>query len=399
MSTPENEQPSVDNALPGVDFFFDDVTNLHELVEQTRAINNVVGVMFAGDRKWLVNDYDTVKAAFSDEEHFSSRSFYEFASMPMQGRTLQVMEGEEHRVNRLLVSREFFPKPISAIVAPIIEVEAERFIERIAGEDEVELVEAFARPFPFSVITRLMGIPVHDEERFLFWALMLIDFSYDPEAGRRAKAEFDEYMTALIHERREAPGDDLISSLATAELEGTRLTDEEILAFCRLLFPAGSDTTYKMLGSLVYALLTHPEHIQPMLEDDAYCEAVVQEGLRWEPPLSFQPRACSKDITLGGVHIKAGDGMMFGVSGANRDPKYWDNPAQFDPTRARGTVLSFGHGEHFCLGTHLARRELEVGIRALFRRFPDMRLVPDKPVEMIRAVLRGPRSVWVNLHG
>ena len=154
-----------------------------------------------------------------------------------------------------------------------------------------------------------------------------------------------------------------------------------------------------MLGSLVYLLLESPQQIAPMLASDDYCQAVVQEGLRVEPPLSFQPRACSKDITLGGVDIKAGDSMMFGVSGANRDPKYWENPAEFDPTRERGSLMTFGHGVHFCLGTHLARAELEVGIRALFRRFPDMALCPDKPVEMIRAVLRGPKALWVRPAG
>jgi cytochrome P450 len=399
MTGTEAGQATKENALPGIDFFTDEVTNLHELVEQTRELGTVVPVLYGGKRNWLINDYAMVRAAFADEEHFASEAFYKFASQPMQGRTLQVMSGEEHRINRALVSRTFFPKPVADIVKPIIEVEAQRCLDRIEGQEAVDLVETFARPFPFTVITRMMGIPVHDEEQFLFWALMLIDFGYDPEAGRRAKQEFDDYMVALVNERRASPGDDLISSLATGELEGTALTDEEILAFCRLIFPAGSDTTYKMLGSLAYLLLRHPQHIAPMLESDEYCQAVVQEGLRLEPPLSFQPRACSKDIVLGGVEIKAGDPMMFGVGAAHRDPKYWDRPNEFDPTRERGNLLTFGHGEHFCLGTHLARRELEVGLKALFGRFPDMALCRDRPVEMIRAVLRGPKSVWVRPHG
>ena len=399
MATDTVQQPTQENAIPGIDFFRDEVTNLHELVENTRQLGTVVPVIYAGSRNWLINDYDTVKAAFSDEEHFASEAFYKFASQPMQGRTLQVMSGEEHRINRLMVSRSFFPRPVSEIIQPIIVAEANRFLDRIEGQQEVDLVEAFARPFPLAIITRMMGIPVHDEEKFLFWALMLIDFGYDPEAGFRAKREFDAYMTALIEERRTNPGEDLISSLATAEVEGTALTDEELLSFCRLLFPAGSDTTYKMMGSLVYALLTHPQFVPKMLESEKYRQAVVQEGLRWEPPLSFQPRACSKDITLGGVDIKAGDAMMFGVCGANNDPKYWDKPREFNPDRKHATLMTFGHGEHFCLGTHLARRELEVGIKMLFERFPDMVLCEDKPVEIIRAVLRGPKSVWVRPHG
>jgi cytochrome P450 len=399
MASDASQQTTTENAIPGIDFFSDEVTNLHELVEKTRELGTVVPVQYAGKRNWLINDYDTVKAVFSDEEHFESAAFYQFASQPMQGRTLQVMSGEEHRLNRALVSKSFFPKPVSDIVKPIIEAEANRVLDRIEGQAQVDLVEAFARPFPLAIITRMMGIPVHDEDKFLFWALMLIDFGYDPEAGRRAKREFDAYMTKLIQQRRSGPGEDLLSSLATAEMEGTALTDEEILSFCRLLFPAGSDTTYKMMGSLVYALLTHPHIVPKMLDSEKYRQAVVQEGLRWEPPLSFQPRVCSKDITLGGVQIKAGDAMMFGICGANNDPKYWDNAREFNPDRKHTTLMTFGHGEHFCLGTHLARRELEVGIKILFERFPDMVLCEDEPVEIIRAVLRGPKAVWVKPHG
>ena len=399
MSSQNTSEITTDNVIPGIDFFFDEVQNLPELIEGTRQYGTVVPVSYAGNRNWLVNDYDTVKQVFSDEEHFASEAFYKFASQPMMGRTMQAMSGNEHRVNRALVSKTFFPKPVGEIVKPIIEVEAARMLDRIADEKEVDLVETFARPFPFAVIAKMMGIPIHDEEKFLFWALMLIDFPYDPEAGKRAKAEFDEYMTTLIHQRRDNPGDDLISTLATVELEGTALTDEEILSFCRLLFPAGSDTTYKMMGSLVYGLLLHPEIVPKMLDSEDYRKDVVQEGLRWEPPLSFQPRVCSKDVTVGGVDIKAGDPMMFGVMGANNDPRYWDSPRDFNPERKSGTVMTFGHGEHFCLGTHLARRELEVGIKMLFERFPNMVLCEDKPVEIVRAVLRGPKAVWVRLQG
>jgi cytochrome P450 len=144
------------------------------------------------------------------------------------------------------------------------------------------------------VITRLLGIPVLDDERFLEWAIKLIDFPWDPAGALRAKAEFDAYMIPLIGARRAQPGSDVVSLLASASLDGVRLGDEEILAFCRLLFPAGSDTTYKNLGSLLAAVLADPQLCERARGSDADREALVQEGLRFEAPTALLPRRCSR---------------------------------------------------------------------------------------------------------
>jgi cytochrome P450 len=308
------------------------------------------------------------------------------------------MGGEEHRVNRALVSRSFFPKEVRAQIEPLIIPQAHQLLDRIEGQEQVDMVEAFARPYPFTIITRMLGIPVHDDEKFLQWAIKIIDFPWDPEGALRAKAEFDEYMIPLIHARRAEPGDDIISVMATAELEGKTLGDEEILAFCRLLFPAGSDTTYKNLGSLLYAVLSSPELKRQVLEGEEARAAIAQEGLRWEPPTALLPRMCSADTELGGVSLKAGEWVLFGITAANNDPSVFPEPRRFDPSRENKN-LAFGHGEHFCLGSHLARRELEVALQVIFERFPNMCLDPGKPVEIIQGVLRGPRELWVRPTG
>ena len=238
------------------------------------------------------------------------------------------------------------------------------------------------------------GIPVVDDAHFLEWAIKLIDFPWDPVGAMRAKAEFDAYMIPLIVARRADPGADVVSLLAGASLEGARLGDEEILAFCRLLFPAGSDTTYKNLGSLLAAVLADPRLRERACGSDADREALVQEGLRFEAPTALLPRRCGKSTVLGGQPIAADDWILFGITAANNDPAVFSEPRRFDPDR-RDKNLAFGHGEHFCLGTHLARREMEAALKLVFTHFPDMRLLPDHPVEIIGGVLRGPRALWV----
>jgi cytochrome P450 len=194
------------------------------------------------------------------------------------------------------------------------------------------------------------------------------------------------------------PGNDVISTLATAEFEGQRLSDEEIYSFARMIYPAGSDTAYKNGGSLLYAILYDPALREQVLESEKARESIVQEALRWEPPVALLPRICSADITLGGVDIKAGDWTLFGISAANSDPAVFSDPRRFDPGRTHRNLV-FGHGVHFCLGSHLARRELETAIKLVFERFPRMCLAPGRSVEVIGGVLRGPKELWVRPYG
>jgi cytochrome P450 len=231
-------------------------------------------------------------------------------------------------------------------------------------------------------------------KKFLDWALQLINYPWDPAGALAASAAFTDYLAPLVAERRCRPGEDLLSLLATEEVEGQRLSDEEIFSFVRLLFPAGSDTTYKALGSLLVAVLTHPEVRKLVLTEPSERRWVVEEGLRWEAPVALLPRMCSKSTVLGGVELAAGSPMLFGITAANRDPDEHPDPDRFDPSR-REQHLSFGHGVHFCLGSHLARREMEVALGALFERLPNLRLVEPESVEIVGAVIRGPKELRV----
>ena len=238
----------------------------------------------------------------------------------------------------------------------------------ISGRSEVELVEAYCRPYPFSVITAMLGLPMDASAQFLGWAIKIIDYPWDPEGAVKARDEFSEYLAPLVAQRRKSPGEDILSLLASAEVEGQQLGDEEIFAFCRLLFPAGSDTTYKNLGSQVYTILFTPGQVENALSGDEARRTIVQEGLRWQPPTALLPRMCSNSRELGGVAVEKGDRILFSITAANSDPEVFSDARRFDSQRSNKN-LAFGHGEHFCLGLHLARRELEVAIKVLFERF------------------------------
>jgi cytochrome P450 len=202
----------------------------------------------------------------------------------------------------------------------------------------------------------LLGIPVADEDRLIGWAQRLIEFPWDPEGARRGAREFTDYLRALVAERRARPGDDLVSELANAEIDGERLADEEIFSFFRLLFPAGSDTTYKNLGSLFATVLALPKVAELARANAEAIPAIVDEGLRFEPPVALLPRACGKDVHWAGVQLAAGAPLLYGIAAANRDPAVFAEPQRFDPARKGSRHLTFGHGLHFCLGSHLARR-------------------------------------------
>ena len=388
---------STDTQVPAVDFATDELLNFHDTIDQLRTFGNVVPVKFFDRPAWLLHRYDDVKHTIADEVHFQAAKFYKLGAAPAMGRTVQTMANEEHRINRALVSSAFFPKQIRRLLEPLIQSEAHRLLDECADLERIELVNGYSRQYPFGVITRLLGIPLDDDEKFLSWALKLIDYPWDPEGALAAKEAFTQALTPIVHQRRQQPEDDIISLLTQEEIEGQLLSDEEIFSFCRLLFPAGSDTTYKNLGSLLYAVLSDPELCDIVRESPEHIPAIVQEGLRWAPPTATLPRICSKTTQIGDQTIERGEMILLCIAAANSDPLVYDNPRQFDFRREQKN-LAFGNGVHFCLGSHLARSELETGLEQLFAHFPDIKLLEEQSVEFFGAVMRGPRQLWASLH-
>lgn len=383
--------------MPEIDFAMNEVPDLYALYDRLRAYGPVAPIRFMGQPTWAILGHAELDRAYNDPENFSPHVAYRRLQEPSMGRALMTLVGEEHRHTRAMVTPAFVPSMVRSYIQALIEPVAQEVLDRIAARDEVDLVQEFAQPFPFTVITRLLGIPVDDEALFLRWAVKLIDYPWDPEGALKAKEEFGAYMLGIIEERRRTPGEDFVSQLVQAEHEGRRLDDEQLLALFRFLFPAGSDTTYKNVGSLFAAVLGDPAMRALATTGDAERAALVLEALRWEAPAAMMPRIATGSTELGGVRIREGDWVAFAIAAANNDPAKFTDPRRFDPARDNRDLISFGRGAHFCVGMHLALRELETALRVVLQRFPAMRLKPDTRVEMIGGVMRGPRALWVEL--
>ncbi|TXH24449.1 MAG: cytochrome P450, partial [Mycobacterium sp.] len=196
------------------------------------------------------------------------------------------------------------------------------------------------------------------------------------------------YLRDLIEERRSSPGEDLISALIAAEEDGDQLTSEEIVATCNLLLIAGHETTVNLIANAALAMLRHPQHWAALAADPSRASAIVEETLRFDPPVQLTSRVAVEDIYIGDVAVPKGDIMMLLLAAAQRDPRMYDRPGEFDPDRGVIKHLAFGKGPHFCLGAPLARLEASVALSALAARFPNAQLAGE-PVYKPNLTLRG----------
>ncbi|HQR02901.1 MAG: cytochrome P450 [Proteobacteria bacterium] len=380
-------------AFPDIDFGVDDVPDFHARMDALRAQGErVVPVRYLGQTAWLILRYEDVYKAYRDNENFPCSEAYLRHSEPVQGRTLLCIEGDEHRVKRLLIAREFLPQKVAEYVDRLILPLADELIDAFAGRDEVDLVAGYTRPLPLRLITRLMGIPDDNVEQLVAWVEGLFSFPTDPEGARRAKQEVTDYLLPMIHARRDHPRNDLLSLLANSEVEGQRLTDEDILSFARLIFPAGADTTYLTMGSMLNAVLSDPGLYKTLVEQPELQPRAVEESLRLFGTVALQNRYTVTGCELHGVRIPPHSWVLFGNAPANHEPELHEDPHRFDLGREHHRLVTFGGGTHFCLGSHLARATLRVGLSRLLARLQGLRLA-GPPVTPVGAILRGVRKL------
>jgi cytochrome P450 len=378
----------VDFALGG------DMADLHAVIHRLREDGPVAEVRYFGEPALLFTTYAAVDAAYRDDDLFPAAAAFAEMTEPSMGRTLQCMHGDEHKRNRKLVSPAFRTRVMPGYVRPILESVAHELIDDFVDAKQADLVSAFNSRFPGIVISRLLGIPDDNDIDLQHCAHRLLSYPNDPTAALEAKAEFTHVLGPLVTQRRVEPTTDLISTLATTDSEGDALTDEEISTFVRLLFAAGTDTTFHGLGTVLYALLTHPEQLARVLADpQAELRWAVEESLRWDPVVSMEPRRAPTATEWFGREITAGARVLFGIAAANRDPSVFDRPDDYDVARRPEPIMTFGIGPHFCLGAHLARAELVTALGAMFERLPGLRLVDAEHTRVHGTVLRGPREL------
>ena len=347
------------------------------------------------DTIYTVLNYDGVWEVLRDGARFSSAGYSRSMGIVM-GHTILEMDGEEHIRYRGLISKAFTRRALERWERDLVRPVVAEYVDRFAARGSADLVRELTFPFPVRVIAGMMGLPREELERFHRLAIELISVGVDWEGGMRASRELGELFTEVIQARRRKPEDDLISVLAHAELDGLRLSDDEILAFLRLLAPAGAETTYRSSSNLLFGLLSNPEQLEALRRDPALMAQAIEEGLRWEPPLLSIMRTATVDTDLCCVPIPAGAAVSVNLGAANRDPSRWTEPDRFDLFRAPKPHIAFAFGQHVCLGMHLARMETRVLLETLFERLPGMRLDPQaQDVHITGMIFRAPLALPV----
>jgi cytochrome P450 len=289
-----------------------------------------------------------------------------------------------------LVSQAFTPKVVAGLEPRIAEL-TNRLLDR-AG-DRFDLIDALAYPLPVIVIAELLGIPTSDQGLFRTWADVLLGQEIDPDqsleqVGERAVAavaptmrEMNAYFLDHIRRRRVAPGGDLTSKLVQAEVDGERLSDEEIIGFVGLLLIAGHITTTATLGNSIVVFQDNQDSVAEVRADPTLLPAAIEEVLRVRTPFPRLARLTKTETEVGGVRVPAGQIVVPWLAAANRDERVFTQPRRFNIHRKPNPHLTFGHGIHFCLGAPLARLEARVALRLLLDRYRDIEVAGDEPVE------------------
>ncbi|MFD9488602.1 cytochrome P450 [Streptomyces sp. NPDC059991] len=358
-----------------------------------------------GADAWLVVGYEAGRAALADPR--LSKEWRNAA--PDLGvkhiaasTTMLSSDAPSHTRLRKLVTREFTPRRVD-LLAPRVQETADALLDAMLKRPDrrADLVEALSFPLPITVIGDLLGVPDFDQDSFRQWSNAAV--SAPALADRMAAAgAMKEYLTALLENKREQPGDDLMSALiSTADEDGDRLSGPELLGMAWLLLVAGHETTVNLISNGVLALLSHPGQLAALRADfDGLIDGAIEEMLRYDGPVETPTyRFTTEPVDIGGTVIPGGGRLVLvAMSDANRDPAKYAEPSRFDIRRdARGHV-AFGHGIHYCLGAPLARLEARIAIRSLLERCPGLALDIHPAALTWRSglLVRGPESLPVS---
>ena len=362
-----------------------DVRDPYPMMAGIRETNPVLEVSLGGGRYrhddkaplmttlYSVTSYELAQQVLTDNVRFSSAG-NELTMGPVMGRAILDMDPPEHQRYRALVAGAFRARMVEQWSSPVIGMTVAELLDDLAGDGQADLVRQLTFPFPVRVIARTLGLPDADWPRFLRLSTELIAVMRNYDRAVAASRELRGLFAEIIASRRRSPRDDLVSRLIAAEVDGRRLSDEDIYPFLLLLLPAGAETTYRSSSNLLFGLLSHPEQLAAVRADRSLLPQAIEEGLRWETPLMTVLRVATQEVSLGGVDIPAGGFVAVSLGAANRDPARFAGPDSFDLFREDRGHLSFGDGAHRCLGMHLARLETSVLVNAVLDRLPGVRL-------------------------
>jgi hypothetical protein len=342
---------------------------------------------------WALSRFADVHAAMQDWETYSSSAGVSLeegstARPPM----IIMMDPPRQQKLRKLVSKAFTPRRI-ATMEPEIRALTLKHLSPLLSRDGFDFIEDFSAKLPMDVISTMMGVVEADQDMLRGWADALLHReegkSAIPQAGLEGSANLVRYFAEDLGRRRKRPGDDLISALIAAEIDGERLSDAEIIGFCFLLVIAGNETTTKMLGNAMVLLARHPDQRAWLVANPARIPDAVEEVVRFDNSSQMLARLLMRDVTLHGRTMPAGKKVLLLIGSANRDERAIARPNEFDVRRAPQPHLAFGYGIHVCLGAALARLEGRVALEEVLPRIPEYVIDESKLVRVHSANVRG----------
>ncbi len=380
-----------------IDIFSDEIRrNPYPVCAQLRSHSPVLRDPATG--LWMIFDYEGVKTTLGDPDKFSSRygpDWLLFADPP------------RHTKLRALIAKAFTPRSVANLEPRIREL-SRQLLDPIAKLGVADLAAAYSIPLPMLVIADMLGIPPEDRPRFHRWSDVILDMSYTiPRVAGADEAnsafvdvtiEMNDYLTNLLQQRRTSPRDDLLTRLLEADVDGERLSQQEILGFFQLLLVGGQETTTNLINNAVLCLLEHPDELARLRARPELLPSAIEEVLRYRSPLQWIGRIPKRDVELHGQTIPAGCLILAMIGSANRDAKQFPSADRFDITREPNAHLAFGHGIHFCLGAPLSRLETRIALGDLLTRLKSFELASAEPWPPRRALhVHGPDRLPMRL--
>lgn len=349
---------------------------------------------------WVLTRYDDVRKVLKNAQVFSSNSMGEMSGQAI-ALPLLTDDAPRHTQLRGIVNKAFTSRTLKQMEAEVKTL-VDELLDSLAGQEIIDITASFTIPLPVYIISRLMGIPEARKDDFKRWSDALTGTAEASTLQDRMPdiMEMAEFFQSIIPQRKQNPGDDLISKVVTADLDGEQLSDQDIVGFCMLLLIAGNETTTNLLSNLLNYLADKPSLWAELKNDPAKIDAAIEEVLRFDAPVHWVSRKALEDVDFHGQTVAAGDMVFVILGAANRDAEHYQSPDEFRLDRGRSDHHTLGHGIHFCIGAPLARLEARYALEGLLARYQSIKHAHSEQNERTHStMLRGFHHLWLRVQG